>query len=140
MNATRTGGFTLIEIMMVVVIIGILAALIIPNVVGRDDQARVTAAKSDLNGIANALNMYKLDNFHYPSTDQGLEALVTQPSGFPEAKNWNPNGYLKKAPGDPWGTPYVYIATSDGFELYSLGSDGVEGGERYSADIHYEPK
>ena len=140
MNSRRTRGFTLIEIMMVVVIIGILAALIIPNVVGRDDQARVTAAKSDLNGIANALNMYKLDNFHYPSTDQGLEALVSQPSGFPEAKNWNPNGYLKKAPSDPWGTPYVYISTNDGFELYSLGSDGVEGGERYGADIHYEPK
>ena len=140
MNAMRTRGFTLIEIMMVVVIIGILAALIIPNVVGRDDQARVTAARSDLNGIANALNMYKLDNFHYPSTDQGLEALVSQPSGFPEAKNWNPNGYLKKAPSDPWGTPYVYISTTDGFELYSLGSDGVEGGERYGADIHYEPK
>jgi general secretion pathway protein G len=140
MNARLTRGFTLIEIMMVVVIIGILAALIIPNVVGRDDQARVTAAKSDLNGVANALNMYKLDNFHYPSTDQGLEALVTQPSGFPEAKNWNPNGYLKKAPTDPWGTPYVYISTNDGFELYSLGADGVEGGERYGADIHYEPR
>jgi general secretion pathway protein G len=140
MNARRANGFTLIEIMMVVVIISILAALIIPNVVGRDDQARVTAAKSDLNGIANALNMYKLDNFHYPSTDQGLDALVEQPSGFPEAKNWNPNGYLKKTPTDPWGTPYVYLATSNGFELYSLGSDGVEGGDGYAADIHYEPK
>jgi len=140
MNERSSAGFTLIEIMVVVVIIGILGALIIPNVIGRDDDARVIAAKSDLNGIANALDMYKLDNFRYPSTDQGLDALVSKPSGFPEPKNYNPNGYLKKSPHDPWGTPYIYISTADGFELFSLGADGVEGGERYNADIHYEPK
>jgi general secretion pathway protein G len=134
----HSSGFTLIEIMVVVVIIGILGALIIPNVVGRDDQARATAVKSDLRGVANALEMYKLDNFHYPSTDQGLQALVTKPSGFPEAKNYNPNGYLKKVPTDPWGTPIVYVTNGETFDLYSLGADGVEGGEGKNADIHYE--
>lgn len=134
----HSAGFTLIEIMVVVVIIGILGALIIPNVIGRDDQARATAVKNDLRAVANALEMYKLDNFHYPSTDQGLQALVTKPSGFPEAKNFNPNGYLKKVPTDPWGTPIVYINNGETFELYSLGADGVEGGEGKGADIHYE--
>ena len=134
----RQSGFTLIEIMVVVVIIGILGALIIPNVIGRDDQARVTAAENDLRAIANALDIYKLDNFHYPSTDQGLEALVRPPSGFPEAKNWNPNGYLKKPPEDPWGTPYIYVASGRSFELYSLGADGAEGGEGYAGDLRYE--
>ena len=134
----HSSGFTLIEIMVVVVIIGILGALIIPNVVGRDDQARATAVKSDLRGVANALEMYKLDNFHYPSSDQGLQALVTKPSGFPEAKNYNPNGYLKKVPSDPWGTPIVYVTNGETFDLYSLGADGVEGGEGKNADIHYE--
>jgi general secretion pathway protein G len=138
MYQKRSSGFTLIEIMVVVVIIGILGALIIPNVVGRDDQARATAVKNDLRAVANALEMYKLDNFHYPSTDQGLEALVTKPSGFPEAKNYSPNAYLKKIPSDPWGAPIVYIYTGDVFELYSLGADGVEGGEGKNADIHYE--
>jgi general secretion pathway protein G len=139
MSRKHASGFTLIEIMVVVVIIGILAALIIPNVVGRDDQARATAVKNDLRAVANALEMYKLDNFHYPSTDQGLQALVTKPSGFPEAKNYNPNAYLKKIPVDPWGTPMVYINSGDTFELYSLGSDGAEGGQGKAADIHYEP-
>src|SRR5215831_11579072 len=113
-------GFTLIEIMVVVVIIGILGALIIPNVVGRDDQARATAVKNDLRAVANALEMYKLDNFHYPSTDQGLQALVSRPNGFPEAKNYNPNGYLKKVPTDPWGTPIEYVNNGDTFDLFSL--------------------
>lgn len=134
----RQTGFTLIEIMVVVVIIGILGALIIPNVIGRDDQARVTAAQSDLRAVANALDIYKLDNFHYPSTDQGLEALVSPPSGFPEPKNYNPNGYLKKVPVDPWGNPFVYVASGRSFELYSLGADGAEGGESWDADLHFE--
>lgn len=134
----RQTGFTLIEIMVVVVIIGILGALIIPNVIGRDDQARVTAAQSDLRAVANALDIYKLDNFHYPSTDQGLEALVSPPSGFPEPKNYNPNGYLKKVPVDPWGNPFVYVASGRSFELYSLGADGAEGGESWNADLHFE--
>jgi len=138
MNARNQNGFTLLEIMVVVVIIGILGALIIPNVIGRDDQARATAVRTDLRGIANALDIYKLDNFNYPSTDQGLEALVSKPSGFPEAKNYNPSGYLKKEPVDSWGNPYIYINTGNGYELYSLGADGAEGGEGINSDVYYK--
>jgi general secretion pathway protein G len=133
----RSRGLTLIEIMVVVVILGILGAMIIPNVIGRDDQARVVRAQNDLASIANALNIYKLDNFVYPSTDQGLEALVERPAGFPEAPNWAPSGYLPKMPQDPWNNPYQYVETGDGFELFTLGSDGAEGGEGYAADIYY---
>ena len=131
-------GFTLIEILVVVVIIGILGAVIVPNLLGRPDQARITAAESDLRSLANALDMYRLDNFNYPSSDQGLEALVSKPSGFPEPKNYNPDGYIKKLPIDPWGSPYVYERTESGFNLLSLGADGVEGGEELNADIRYE--
>jgi general secretion pathway protein G len=131
-------GFTLIEILVVVVIIGILGAVIVPNLLGRPDQARITAAQSDLRNLANALEIYRLDNFNYPSTDQGLEALVRKPSGFPEPKNYNPDGYLKKLPTDPWGTAYVYERGAQGFSLFSLGADGVEGGDGINADIRYE--
>lgn len=131
-------GFTLIEILVVVVIIGILGAVIVPNLLGRPDQARVTAAQSDLRNLANALDIYRLDNFQYPSTEQGLEALVTRPSGFPEPKNYNPDGYLKKLPTDPWGSAYVYERTPRGFNLLSLGADGAEGGEGLNADIRFE--
>ncbi|MGA0839111.1 MAG: type II secretion system major pseudopilin GspG [Pseudomonadales bacterium] len=131
-------GFTLIEILVVVVIIGILGAVIVPNLLGRPDQARITAAESDLRNIANALDIYRLDNFNYPSTDQGLEALVEKPSGFPEPKNYNPDGYVKKLPEDPWGSPYQYERTDDGFRLSSLGADGEEGGEGLNADIRHE--
>jgi general secretion pathway protein G len=136
---TRTArGFTLIEILVVVVILGILGAVIVPNLLGRPDQARITAAQSDLRNLANALDIYRLDNFNYPSTDQGLEALVSKPSGFPEPKNYNPDGYIKRVPTDPWGSPYVYERTQAGFRLLSLGADGSEGGEGINADIHYE--
>jgi general secretion pathway protein G len=131
-------GFTLIEILVVVVIIGILGAVIVPNLLGRPDQARVTAAQSDLRNLANALEIYRLDNFNYPSTEQGLEALVSKPSGFPEPKNYNPNGYLKKLPTDPWGSAYVYERSARGFVLFSLGADGVEGGDGIHADIRFE--
>ena len=131
-------GFTLIEILVVVVIIGILGAVIVPNLLGRPDQARITAAESDLRSLANALDMYRLDNFNYPSSDQGLEALVSKPSGFPEPKNYNPDGYIKKLPIDPWGSPYVYERTESGFNLLSLGADGTEGGEELNTDIRYE--
>ncbi len=136
----REKGFTLIEIMIVVVIIGILGALILPNVIGRDDQARATAVNTDLQGLGNALELYKMDNYQYPSTDQGLEALITRPSGFPEPKNYNPGGYLrkKKEPVDPWDNPYIYIQSDSGYELYSLGADGAEGGEGINADVFYE--
>lgn len=131
-------GFTLIEILVVVVIIGILGAVIVPNLLGRPDQARVTAAESDLRNLSNALDIYRLDNFQYPSTDQGLEALVERPTGFPEPKNYNPEGYIKNLPTDPWGSPYVYERTESGFRLASLGADGTEGGEGLNADILYE--
>ncbi len=128
-------GFTLIEILVVVVIIGILGAVIVPNLLSRPDQARITAAETDLRQLSNALDMYRLDNFHYPSTEQGLEALVSRPAGFPEPKNWNPDGYVKSLPSDPWGSPYVYERRSSDFTIFSLGADGVEGGEGTNADV-----
>ncbi|NWA00385.1 type II secretion system major pseudopilin GspG [Pseudomonas gingeri] len=134
----RQRGFTLIEIMVVVVIIGVLGALVVPQFMGRTDQAKVTAARTDIQAIGTALEMYRLDNFNYPSTQQGLEALVQKPLGTPEAKNWSPHGYLKRLPTDPWGTPYQYLnpgTRSKGYDLYSFGSDGVSGGEELAADI-----
>lgn len=131
-------GFTLIEILVVVVIVGILGAIIVPNLLGRPDQARITAAQSDIRALANALDIYRLDNFQYPSTDQGIEALASKPTGFPEPKNYNPEGYIKNLPSDPWGSPYVYERTESGFALFSLGADGAEGGEGLNADIRYE--
>jgi len=130
-------GFTLIEIMVVVVILGILAALVVPNILGRTGEARITAAKSDLQSVGNALDLYKLDNYNYPSTDQSLQALVKQPSGYPAASNWNPAGYLKKVPLDPWGKQYLYLSpgAEQAFDLLSFGADGREGGEDNNADI-----
>ena len=131
-------GFTLIEIMVVVVIIGVLGAIVVPQFMSRPDQAKVTAAKTDIQAISTALEMYRLDTFSYPSTQQGLEALSKRPSGTPVAKNWNPQGYLKSMPLDPWGTPYQYLSPgtrSPGYDLYSFGSDGVAGGEEHAADI-----
>ncbi len=131
-------GFTLIEIMVVVVIIGILAALIGPQIMSKPDQARVQAAKSQIASLSNALNLYRLDNHNYPSTEQGLEALVKQPSGFPEAKNWDPEGYFANVPEDPWGNPYIYLSPGQEerrYDIISLGADGQEGGEGVAADI-----
>ncbi len=138
MKNKQQAGFTLIEIMVVVVILGVLGALVVPNILGRTGEARTTAAKSDMRAIANALNLYRMDNFGYPSTDQGLEALTAKPSGFPEAKNWNPDGYLQKLPQDPWGNDYLYVSPgSHGkYDLYSLGADGREGGDGESSDIN----
>jgi general secretion pathway protein G len=132
------GGFTLIEVMVVVVILGIMAALVVPNLVGKQDQAMVTAAKSDISAIANALDFYRLDNNSYPSTEQGLEALIEKPAGFPEPRNWTEPYLRKRLPDDPWGNPYQYIASDRGFELYSFGADGQEGGEGFAADIRFE--
>lgn len=130
-------GFTLIEIMVVMVILGLLVAVVAPNIMGRSDQARVTIAKTQISNIANALDLYRLDNSHYPSTQQGLEALVERPSGSPEPKNWNQQGYLKSVPEDPWGNEYQYVSpgTEGPYDLYSYGSDGQEGGEGDAADI-----
>ena len=134
---SRARGFTLIEIMVVVVILGILGSLIVPNIIGRPDEARVTAARADIEAIGNALELYRLDNGDYPSTDQGLEALVTQPTGCPEPRRWNSEGYLKKLPIDPWDEPYLYFSEDRTFEVYSLGSDRQEGGEGVDADLRY---
>ena len=141
MNTLRTStqrGFTLIEIMVVVVIIGVLGAIVVPQFMSRPDQAKVTAARTDIQAISTALEMYRLDTFSYPSTQQGLEALVTRPSGTPLARNWNPQGYLKSLPVDPWGTPYQYLnpgSHSAGYDLFSFGADGVQGGEGFATDI-----
>ena len=139
-HRTSQHGFTLIEIMVVVVIIGILGAIVVPQFMSRPDQAKVTAARVDLQAIGTALEMYRLDNLHYPSTQQGLEALSKRPSGVPTPRSWNPQGYLKSLPVDPWGTPYQYLnpgvkSDDGGYDLYSLGSDGVAGGEGHAAEI-----
>jgi general secretion pathway protein G len=136
-STSRSTGFTLIEILIVVVILGILGAVIVPNLMSRPDQARITAAENDLRTLAAALDMYRLDNFQYPSTEQGLEALVSKPAGFPEPKNYNPDGYIDKLRTDPWGSEYVYEREGSSFTLMSLGADGVEGGEEGDADIRY---
>ncbi len=130
-------GFTLIEILVVVVILGILGAVVVPQILGRPDTARVQAAQSDIRSLASALDVYRLDNFQYPSSEQGLEALVQRPNGFPEPKNYNPDGYIKKLQSDPWGSPYVYERTDGGFRLFSLGADGAEGGEGLNSDIRF---
>ena len=138
LNERKQGGFTLIEIMVVVVILGILAALVVPQVMNRPDQAKVTVAKGDIKAIGAALDMYKLDNYSYPSTQQGLDALVEKPSGNPQPKNWNRDGYLKRVPKDPWGNEYQYLSpgTKGGqCDLYSYGADGKQGGSDLNADI-----
>jgi general secretion pathway protein G len=139
MNITRfrkrSSGFTLIEIMVVVVILGILAAIIVPKLTSQPDTARAVKAQQDIRAIEGALQMYKLDNFYYPSTQQGIEALVTKPSGDPEAKNWR--GYLPRTPKDPWGNPYQYLQPGNkgDYDLYTLGADGKPGGEGPDADL-----
>jgi len=128
-------GFTLIEIMVVVAIIAILGATVVPLIMDRPNEARVVRAKNDIASYSSALELYKLDNFNYPSSDQGLEALVTKPSGDPEPVNWNRSGYVKKLSKDPWGRDYIYENEGGDFEIISLGNDGVEGGEDFDADI-----
>lgn len=128
-------GFTLIEIMVVVAIIAILGATVVPLIMDRPNEARVVRAKNDIGNYSAALGLYKLDNFNYPSTDQGLEALVTAPAGDPEPANWKSGGYVQKLNKDPWGRDYLYINEDGRFEIISLGNDGVEGGEGFDADI-----
>src|SRR5437867_6753138 len=131
----RREGFTLLEVMVVVFILGLLATLVAPRIMGRTDEARHTKAIADMKGIEQALNLYRLDTGSYPTTAQGLEALVRKPETPPIPRVWNPNGYLDRAPVDPWGTPYVYMADGDRFTLKSYGADGVEGGEGKFADL-----
>lgn len=127
-------GFTLIEVMVVVVILSILAAVVVPRIMDRPDQARIVKAKQDIRALESALNLFKLDNYHYPTTDHGLEALVSPPDEMP---NWKLGGYLDKLPKDPWGGTYFYLnpGTRGGIDIYSLGADGQEGGEGSDGDI-----
>ncbi len=133
----RQRGFTLLEIMVVIVILGLLVAIVAPNLLQNQDKAMVEKAKADISILEQALDLYKLDNFSYPSTDQGLEALVSRPDISPEPKNYASDGYIKRLPSDPWGNPYQYLQPGDHgpIDLYSLGADGEEGGEGLAADI-----
>ena len=128
-------GFTLIEIMVVVVILAVLGAIVVPRVLDNVGQARTNAAKADIKNIQTALNLYKLDNFSYPTTEQGIEALVSKPSGDPEPRNWKQ--YLDSVPEDPWGEAYIYISPGENgdYDLYSLGADYQEGGEGEASDV-----
>lgn len=136
-STDRNKGFTLIEIMVVVLIIGVLAALIVPKVMSRPDEARITAAKQDIATITQALNLYKLDNQRYPTTEQGLAALVKKPAISPIPANWKSEGYLDRVPKDPWGTPYQYLqpGVHGAIDVFSLGADRSIGGEGNDADI-----
>lgn len=133
----RAGGFTLIEIMVVVAILGILAALVVPKIMGRPDEARIVAAKQDIAAIRQALNLYRLDNQRYPTTEQGLQALVEKPATSPIPANWKAGGYLERLPKDPWGAPYQYLnpGLRGEVDIYSLGADGATGGAGNDADI-----
>lgn len=135
-RASRQRAFTLIEIMVVVVILGILAAIVAPNVIGRIDDAQITRAKSDLRAVEQALNFYRMDNFSYPTSEQGLQALVTRPND-PNLRNWKTGGYLPRVPKDPWNNPYLYLNPGNHGEvdIYTLGRDGRPGGEGLDADI-----
>ena len=135
MNERAIKGFTLVEVMVVVVILAVLAALIVPRVVGRTDEARVVAAKQDIAAIMQSLKLYRIDNSRYPMTDQGLEALVTRPSTGPQPTNWK--SYLDKVPKDPWGQTYLYLnpGVHGEIDVFSLGADGQPGGSGADSDI-----
>ncbi|MDB5851594.1 MAG: type secretion system protein GspG [Rhodoferax sp.] len=128
-------GFTLIELMVVLVIIGVLAALIVPNVLERADDARATAAKTDVNNLMGALKLYRLDNQRYPTAEQGLQALIAKPTTNPIPPNWKP--YVEKLPNDPWGRPYQYLnpGIKSEIDVMSFGADGQSGGEGKNADV-----
>ena len=135
---SRRRGFTLIEVMVVIVILGVLAAMIVPRVMGRPDEARAVAARQDIATLMQALKLYKLDNRSYPSTEQGLNALIQRPALPPLPGNWKSGGYLEKLPLDPWGKPYLYLNPGihgGDIEVMSYGADGVSGGEGNDADI-----
>jgi len=133
---TKQQGFTLLEIIVVITIIAILAAYIAPKVAGRADDARISKVKNDIQVLESALELYRLDNFKYPSTDEGLQALVTRPSA--DMKNWKDGGYIKKLRKDPWGNDYQYVSPgrdNAAFDIYSFGADNAEGGEGPDADL-----
>lgn len=130
-------GFTLLEIVVVVTIIAILSAVVIPRFFDKPGEARQAKARADIQALSTALNLYRLDNFAYPSTDQGLQALVQKPNGTPEARNWKSGGYVDQLRKDPWGREYLYLSPGQrgDFDLYSLGADGQPGGDGEAADV-----
>lgn len=134
-NISIQAGFTLIEVMVVVIILGILAAVVVPKVMDRPDEARVMKARQDIRAIESAMKMYKLDNFVYPSSDQGIEALIQKPGGSPEPKNWKQ--YMDRLPKDPWGSNYQYLSpgVKGEIDIFSLGADGQQGGEGANSDV-----
>ncbi len=134
---SRQGGFTLIEIMVVVVIIGLLASVVVPNVIDNIDKSRVQKAYTDFKALQTALKLYRIDNFVYPTGEQGLEALVSKPSLSPVPRNWKSGGYVDQLQQDPWGRPYLYMSPGEGheYDIYTLGADGVSGGEGPAADL-----
>jgi general secretion pathway protein G len=133
----RSAGFTLIEVMVVVVILGILAAVIVPKIMGRPDEARLVKARQDVRTLESALHLYRLDNFVYPTTEQGLEALVNKPLDEPIPKNWKDGGYVERLPKDPWGNEYQYLSpgTQGEIDIFSYGADGQPGGTGIAADV-----
>ncbi|MCG3722667.1 type II secretion system protein GspG [Vibrio cincinnatiensis] len=135
-RANRQSGFTLLEVMVVVVILGILASVVVPNLLGNKDKADQQKAITDIVALENALDMYRLDNSVYPTTDQGLEALVSKPSN-PEPRNYRADGYIRRLPKDPWGNDYQYLSPGEHgrVDVFTLGADGQEGGEGANADI-----
>jgi general secretion pathway protein G len=136
-DALRQRGFTLIEVLVVVAILGILAAIVVPQIMDRPDEAKRVAAKADIGAIVQALKLYRLDNGNYPGTDQGLVALVQRPTTDPVPGNWNQKGYLSKLPKDPWGGDYQYLnpGVKGEIDVFSLGSDHARGGDGNAADI-----
>ena len=136
-KAIMVRGFTLLEVMIVVVILGILASIVVPRVMDRPDDARLAKAQTDVRGIASARELSRLDNFRYPTTAQGLDALVERPTSGPGATNWKQGGYLDRLPEDPWGNPYQYLSPglNGAFDLYSFGADGRGDGEGKNRDI-----
>ena len=137
LSRPRQSGFTLIEIMVVVVILGLLAAIVVPKIMSRPDEARVVAARADIAAITQALKLYRLDNAFYPSTEQGLEALVNRPTTQPAPPNWKTGGYLDRVPKDPWGREYRYLnpGRRGDIDVLSYGADGAPGGEGINADL-----
>jgi general secretion pathway protein G len=133
----RQGGFSLVEILVVLVIMGLLISIVAPTVLNRADEARIQKAQADFKAIETALKIYRLDNYVYPTTEQGLEALVSPSSIDPQPRNFKDGGYLAELPMDPWGRPYLYLSPGDNGEvdIYTLGADGLAGGEGQNADI-----
>ncbi|MDF1802102.1 type II secretion system major pseudopilin GspG [Thalassovita sp.] len=133
----KDAGFSLLELMVVVVILSVLALVIVPRVIDRPDQARAARAQADIAAIVSAVNLYRLDNFRYPTTEQGLAALVSRPATDPVPANWAANGYMDRVPMDPWGQPYQYLAPGvhGDFDIFTYGADGTPGGDSANADI-----